>query len=126
MHELLNKKCSSINIDDSYTKTYEYFVNYFKNKKQKGYFIAYRDSIAKAIINAAKDNNLKVPEDIEVLSIIGTKYAHIMSPALSSMHIDMVEVGKKATTMLSDLIKHNLKDKAYKFESVFVKRESTL
>lgn len=126
MHELLNKKCSSINVDDSYTKTYEYFKKYFKNNKTKGYFIAYRDSIAKAITNAANECNLKVPEDVEVLSIIGTKYAHIMSPTLSSMHIDMIEVGKKAMTMLSDLIKHNLENKAYKFESVFEKRESTL
>jgi len=126
MHELLNKKCTSIKTDDSYTKTYEYFKTYFSKNKNKGYYIAYRDSIAKAIVNAAKENNLKVPQDIEILSIIGTKYANIMSPSLSSMHIDLIEVGKKAMTMLDALIKHELKDKAYKFESVFIKRESTL
>lgn len=127
IHELLNKKCSSINCDDSYTRTYEHFKKSFQNKKDnKGYYICYRDSLAKAIINAAKDNNLKVPQDIEVLSIIGTKYAHIMSPTISTMHIDMIEVGRKAINMLDELIKHKLDNKSYKFESQFVKRESTL
>jgi len=125
IHELLNKKCNSIPCDDSYTKTYEYFKKYFVNHK-KGYFICYRDSLAKAIINAAEANKLKVPEDIEVLSIIGTKYAHIMKPNISSMHIDLTEVGKKAMSMLDKLIKHELNDKSYKFESEFIKRESTL
>ncbi|MCQ2753367.1 MAG: LacI family transcriptional regulator [Bacilli bacterium] len=126
VHELLNKKAYSIMTDDSYTRTYDYFKRYFKTHRNPGYFIAYRDSLAKAVINAAKDNDLKVPQDIEVLSIIGTKYAHIMSPTISSMHIDMIEVGKTAVNMLSALIKHNLTEKAHKFESVYEKRESTL
>ena len=64
--------------DDSYTKTYNDFSERFKTTKT-GYFIAYRDSIAAAIINAATDSGLRVPEDIEVLSMIGTKYANIIT-----------------------------------------------
>ena len=125
INEFLNKKAQIIKSDDSYTKTYHFFKNYFRTHK-KGYFIAYRDSLAKAIINAAVENNLKVPDDVEVLSIIGTKYAHIMSPTISTMHIDMVEVGNKAIIMLDQLIKQNLKEKQFKFESEYIKRESTI
>lgn len=126
IHELLNKKCSTISCHDSYQKTYEYFKKYFTKNKKPTYFIASRDSIAKAVINAALENGLKVPQDIEVLSIIGTKYAHMMTPQITSMHIDLSVVGKKAMDMLDALIKHELVDKAYKFESEYIKRESTL
>ncbi|MCQ2792733.1 MAG: substrate-binding domain-containing protein, partial [Bacilli bacterium] len=126
IHEYLNKKCSTISCHDSYQRTYEYFRKFFNNYKKKAYFIASRDSIAKAVINAASENGLKVPNDIEVLSIIGTKYAHMMTPTISSMHIDLISVGKKAITMLDNLIKHSLDEKAYKFESVYIKRETTI
>lgn len=125
IHDLLNKKYVSIACDDSYTKTYEYFKKYFKTH-HSGYFIAYRDSIAEAVVNAAKESGLKVPDDIEILSIIGTKYANIVRPTLSNMHIDMIEVGTKAINMLNGLIEHKLVNKAYKFESVYIKKESTL
>lgn len=112
------------NVDDSYSRTYIDFLNYFK-KNKTGYFIAYRDSIAAAIVNAATDSGLKVPEDVEVLSIIGTKYANIIRPSISSLNIDMQEVGRRAMYMLDDLSEHNLEEKSYKFEPTYVHRGST-
>ena len=113
-----------INADDSYTRTYNDFLQYFKDNKS-GYFIAYRDSIAAAIANAATDSGLKIPQDVEVISLIGTKYANITRPTLSSMYIDMQEVGKRAMYMLIDLSNNELAQKTYKFESVYNKRQST-
>lgn len=113
-----------INADDSYRRTYEDFREYFKEKRS-GYFIAYRDSIASAVANAATDSGLKIPEDVEVLSLIGTKYANITRPTLSSMYIDMQEVGKRAMYMLIDLSNNELAQKTYKFESTYNKRQST-
>ena len=97
-HEKLGKTYHIVNCDDSYTRTYSDFTEYFGHTK-KGYFVAYRDSIAAAIENAATDVGLKVPEDIEVLSLVGTKYANIVRPSLTSMQIDMSEVGKRAMYM---------------------------
>ena len=110
--------------DDSYTKTYNDFSERFKTTKT-GYFIAYRDSIAAAIINAATDSGLRVPEDVEVLSMIGTKYANIIRPTITSMHIDMQEVGRQSARMLDDLINLREVNKSYSFESNFIKRNST-
>ena len=126
IHELLNKKCKTIINPDSYQKTYDYFNKYFTSNRSKNYFIASRDSIAIAIVNAARANKLRVPEDVEVLSIIGTKYAHMMSPMISSLYIDLVRVGKKAMSMLDDLINRKNAPKEFKFESVYQKRETTL
>ena len=93
--------------------------------KRKEYVIAYRDSIAAAVLNAASDSGLSIPEDIEVLSIIGTKYSSIIRPQISNMYIDMQEVGKRAMFMLVDLINDCLYDKEYRFESVYIKKNST-
>lgn len=123
-HEENDKLFNVINCDDSYTRTYLNFMERFKRKK-KEYIIAYRDSIAAAVINAATDSGLNIPNDIEVLSIIGTKYSSIIRPQISSINLNFYEVGKRAVEMLVDLINGELKDKVYKFESIYVKRQST-
>lgn len=112
------------NVDDSSSRTYSDFMEYFKTQK-KGYFIAYRDSIGAAIINAATDSGLKIPEDVEVLSLIGTKYANITRPTMSSMNIDMQDVGRRAMYMLIELMHNELNQKKYRIESVYNKRDST-
>lgn len=117
-------KYNIVTADDSSERTYSDFIEYFKTHKE-GYFVAYRDSIGAAIINAATDSGLKIPEDVEVVSLIGTKYANIIRPTLSSMYIDMQDVGKKAMYMLGDLSKGELANKTYRIESTFTKRDST-
>ncbi len=124
VHKDNDKLYDIMNCDDSYQRTYHDFMERFK-KKKKEYVIAYRDSIAAAVLNAATDSGLTVPGDVEVLSIIGTKYSNIIRPQISSMNIDMQEVGRRAVDMLVDLIGDNLQDKVYKFESTYIKREST-
>ena len=112
------------NCDDSYNRTYHDFMERFKTKR-KEYIIAYRDSIAAAVLNAAYDSGLNVPQDIEVLSIIGTKYSSILRPQITNMYINMNEVGKRAILMLIDLINDCLYEKEYRFESQYIKRDST-
>lgn len=113
-----------MNVDDSSSRTYHDFMKYFETHK-KGYFVAYRDSIAAAILDAAIDSGLKIPEDVEILSLIGTKYAKITRPTLSSMNIDMQDIGRRAMYMLIDLNKGELKNKTYRVESQYKKRGST-
>jgi len=123
-HIEADREYDIMNCDDSYTRTYRDFMERFKST-HKEYIIAYRDSIAAAVLNAATDSGLRVPEDIEVLSIIGTKYSNIIRPQISNMFIDNQEVGRRSMYMLIDLINGNLNDKNYKFESVYIKKDST-
>jgi LacI family transcriptional regulator len=123
-HIEADREYDIMNCDDSYTRTYRDFMERFKTT-HKEYIIAYRDSIAAAVLNAATDSGLRVPEDIEVLSIIGTKYSNIIRPQISNMFIDNQEVGRRAMYMLIDLIDGNLNEKNYKFESVYIKKDST-
>jgi LacI family transcriptional regulator len=118
------KNYGVFSIEDSYRQTYSDFMEIFKSTKS-GYFLAYRDSLAAAVINAALDSGLRVPDDVEVFSIIGTKYVSIIRPQLSSLHIDLKEVGSKAVTMLSSLMNDIPVEKVVLFQSTFAKRQST-
>lgn len=113
-----------LNVDDSSSRTYHDFMQYFETHKS-GYFVAYRDSIAAAVLDAAIDSGLRVPEDVEILSLIGTKYAKITRPTLSSMNVDMQDVGRRAMYMLIDLNNGELQNKTYRVESQYKKRGST-
>ena len=124
-HEDLGKEYQIINADDSYQHTYNDFVEYFKHHHH-GSFIAYRDSIAAGILNAATDRGLKVPEEVEVISLVGTKYAHICRPSITSLFIDMSEVGKKAMYMLTDLMNNELIEKTAKIEPELQERQTTI
>jgi len=124
-HIKAGKNYGIFSIEDSYRQTYADFVEIFKSTKS-GYFLAYRDSLAAAVINAALDSGLRVPEDVEVFSIIGTKYVTIIRPQLSSLHIDLKEVGSKAVVMLSTLMSDEEDATVALFESSFIKRQSTL
>ena len=123
-HIEANKSYGLLSCDDSYNRTYQDFMDFFKTNK-KGYFLAYRDSLAAAITNAAIDSGLRVPEDVEVLSLIGTKYASITRPQISAMHINMFDVGRKSMSMLDELLEEKQKGRSVKFESTYVKRDTT-
>ena len=124
VHMENDREYNIMNCDDSYNRTYQDFMERFKQKR-KEYVIAYRDSIAAAVLNAATDSGLSVPCDVEVLSIIGTKYSSIIRPQITNLHIDFNEVGKTSMYMLIDLINGELEQKVYKFESTYVKKDST-
>lgn len=113
-----------IEINDFYQDTYEFFLKYFKTTKN-GCFIAPRDSISCAVSNAAQDNNLSIPNDVQIMSVIGTKYSTIMRPQLSSINIDMYEVGSIAMRMLTKFLDNSLKQKNFVFKSEIVHRAST-
>lgn len=114
-----------IRLPDSYSSSYPILCQHV-TKIKKGYYIAARDSIAISALNAAKDNDLNVPEDIEIMAVIGTKYSELSRPRLSSFNINMRNLGIKGMEVLAKLIddKNQVIIEKLKFE--FVKRETTL
>ena len=83
------------------------------------------EGIAAAVENAATDVGLNVPNDVEVLSLVGTKYAYICRPTLTSFHIDMIEAGKRAMYMLTDLLNNELEEKTARIEPRLYHGQST-
>ncbi len=105
-YQLQNKEFSNvIKVPDSYKKTYSLMKQHFA-KHPQGYYIALRDSIAIAALNAAMDMQLNVPNQVEIMAIIGTKYSELTRPKLSSFDINMRELGFKSMETLAKLIQH--------------------
>jgi LacI family transcriptional regulator len=125
IHTQVNKEYEIVSSNDSYTDTYAQFLEFFKTHK-RGYFLCYRDSLAAAVMNAATDSGLAIPEDIEILSLIGTKYAKIFRPRISNMHLDMKTVGIQAMEMLKEMLDGQKFPKRVKIETTFVKLDTTI
>ena len=114
-----------IEIDDSYHGTYEAMVELLSKNERHQVYIAPRDSLAAALINASRDLGIKCPEEFEVLAIIGTKYSIMTRPTISSMDVDMYEVGSVAARMLTKLLAGKLEHKVFKLSGEYVARGST-
>lgn len=123
-HEQEGKKYNILPVDDDYQVVYDALDQLFK-KEKKGFFLCYRDSLALAVLNAALDNGLKVPEDVEILSLIGTKYANIARPKISNMYLDMYQVGLSAMDMLVKLLNGEYYQNRIKIESRYIEADST-
>ena len=121
-----NKTIELLNFNDSYSLVYEGMREYFKSNK-KGFFVCPRDSLAAAVVNAACDEGLNVPEDVQVLAEVGSKYSYILRPEISSFSIDMFKVGSMAMRMLTKLLDpdSSTKDKSIKIKATYNKRQTT-
>ena len=111
-------------VTDSYDETYDVIYKLLKEKKE-GFFIASRDSLSCAVANASLDLNLTIPNNVQILSIIGTKYSKIMRPKLSSLALDMYEVGSIAMRMMTKFLEQTLKQKTFTFTAEVNHRQSS-
>lgn len=123
-HEEEGKSYQVIHIQDDYQDVYDKMDELFK-KEKRGFFLCYRDSLAMAVVNAALDNGLRVPEDVEILSLIGTKYAAMMRPKISNMYLDMYQVGLSGMDMLVKLLNGEYYQPRIKIESKYIELDST-
>lgn len=113
-------------IADSYSSIYPHFKEKFeKSKPNHELYITIRDSLAGAIINAGVDLGFNVPEDFEVMGIIGTKRSITSRPTISSIDVDLYEVGSISMRMLTKLLKKKLANHEFKFKTEYNKRAST-
>ncbi|MCF3936736.1 LacI family transcriptional regulator [Acuticoccus sp. M5D2P5] len=67
-------------------------------------FIAWNLPIAAGIIRAANRLNLKVPQDVSVISLNDTRAADMMTPSITAVHLPLFRLGWSAATTLIDLI----------------------
>ena len=121
-----DKHINLLKFNDSYGIVYAGMKEFFQTQRS-GYFVAPRDSLAAAIVNAALESGLRVPEDVQVLAEIGSKYSYIIRPQISSFSIDMFKVGSIAVRMLTKLLNDasSLKEKTFRIRAKYNKRETT-
>ncbi len=116
-----------VSINDSYKSIYDYYYDKFeKEKPNHELYVTLRDSLGSAIINAALDRGYHVPNDLEVISIVGTKQSLMSRPCISSIDVDLYEVGSYSMRLLTKMLNNRTHESVYKFTTKYVKRDSTL
>lgn len=93
--------------DDTYKTSYEFFTDHFSSHKPPKLAIALRDSQAIAMLNAAKEHDLKVPEDFEIITILDSKYLPMMRPDISAYNIPEYDLGAIAMRMLTKMLEED-------------------
>lgn len=93
----------TIHTSTHYEKSYTQFLEYFKNHKHDLVFTGY-DKEAVAVVNAAIDNGIQIPDEMEVIGMMNTSYALICRPALTSIHLPVYDMGALAVRLLTKIL----------------------
>lgn len=105
--------------------TYSFLKNYLQENKHQ-VMIANRDSHALAILNAAKEAGIRVPEDMEIVCIHDSKYNSMIRPALSSFNMPAYDLGAVAMRVMTKLLNEDdVVDKEIELNYVYNPRSST-
>ena len=118
-----------ISIPPEYRSSYRFLTEYFKSNKPE-VIIANRDSQAIAVVNAALEAGYRVPEDIQVICVIDTKYNKMLRPQLSSFAMPSYDLGAVAMRMMTKQLDDSIDDAEInhniELSYVYTPRNSTL
>ena len=114
-----------IEIPQEYRSSYQYLKEYFKTRRHD-LVIAYRDSQALAVANAAAENDIKVPEELEIVCIIDAKYNPMVRPQLSSFTFPSYDLGAVSMRVMTKMLKQdNFDDREIELSYLFTPRQTT-
>ena len=114
-----------IHTSTHYEKCYPQFCEYFKNHKHDVVFASY-DKEGVAVINAAQDNHIAIPDDMEVISMMDTSYALMSRPTLTSVHLPIYDMGALAVRLLTKILNdEDIDTKEVCVNTLIMKRDST-
>lgn len=114
-----------IQIPAEYRSTYKFTKEYFKTHKHD-LVIANRDSQTMAILNSAAENNISVPNDMEIVCIIDTKYNSMVRPEISSFAIPSYDLGAVSMRVMTKMLQEEeIQDKEKRLTYLYTPRNST-
>lgn len=89
-------------------------------------FVCSSDYLAIGLIKAAGKVGLKIPEDLSVVGLDDVPLSSHITPALSTVHVDLIGIGKRASAILINLLKgKQIRKKEIVFEMDFISRDTT-
>ena len=124
MQDETSKFDNFIPIPSEYRTSYDFLSRYFKDHRH-GLIIANRDSQALAILNAARENGIRVPEDMEVVCVIDTKYNSMVRPQVSSFAIPSYDLGSVSMRVMTKMLNHAQEGRAIELSYLFTPRQTT-
>lgn len=87
--------------------TYKFLKTYFKTHKHE-LIIVGRDSQALAVVNAARENDIKIPEEMELVCMNDTKYTSMTRPEVSSFVVPTYDLGAVAMRLMTKMLKEEV------------------
>lgn len=91
--------------------------------------IAATDAQGMGVIRALKDNGIRIPQDISVMSLTGHRVGDMLETSLTSMELPGLEIGARSADMLIQAIEADEKNKPatqhLSFSASISEREST-
>ncbi|MFV0551872.1 MAG: LacI family DNA-binding transcriptional regulator [Anaerorhabdus sp.] len=112
-------------IPDNYRTSYDFLKNYLKDHKHD-LIVANRDSQAMAVCNAAKENGLTIPDEMEVVCVIDTKYNSMVRPQISSFAIPSYDLGMVSMRVMTKMLQNDEIDESeIELSYLFTPRQST-
>lgn len=87
-------------VSDAYALT----VKLLKSNKLPDAFFSASDFAALGVLNALKDNKVKIPEEVGIIGFANEPFTEIVSPGITSLNQYSIEMGKEAARILLDLL----------------------
>lgn len=105
--------------------SYAFLSDWFKDHRYD-LVIGNRDSQAMAIVNAARENGISIPDEMEVVCIIDTKYNSMMRPQISSFSIPSYDLGAVAMRVMTKMLQDEKESgKVMELSYLFTPRQTT-
>lgn len=105
--------------------SYAYLQKWLKNHHYD-LVIGNRDSQAMAVINAARENQIAVPKDMEVVCILDTKYNSVFRPTISSFSIPSYDLGAVSMRVMTKMLQRTEEvEKNIELSYLFTPRQTT-
>jgi LacI family transcriptional regulator len=128
-------KTYGLEIDDSMIKTFapskELDLNelqaFIIDKKPDAIFCSV-ENLAIACYDICSQLNIKIPNDIKIITFSNLKVARLLNPSLSTISQPAYEIGKTAATLLINEIEGKNQEDGFQninLDSILIKRDST-
>lgn len=94
--------------------TYKYLRSWFKTHRDSKLMFVSRDSQAFAVLNAARENNIRIPEDLELICMNDTKYNSMTRPEISGFVVPTYDLGAVAMRAVTKMLKGEIVEEKQK------------
>lgn len=117
-----------IEIPKEYRSSYVFLKEYFQTNKHD-LIITYRDSQAMAVINTTKELGMTIPDDLELVCILDSKYNSMARPQISGFKIPDYDLGAVSMRVMTKMLQDEGEEEGYNRETelsyIYTPRKTT-
>ncbi len=117
-----------IEIPKEYRSSYVFLKEYFQSQRHD-LIITYRDSQAMAVINTTKEIGLSIPDDLELVCVLDSKYNSMARPQISGFKIPDYDLGAVSMRVMTKMLQDDGEEESYNKETelsyIYTPRKTT-